>query len=113
MIIRDEQMQSMADAQRREFEEGIVAHLDRAYPEKVWNIPVEELRERVHESVGKALSYGIEIEKDVSSYVDITFELGENFDADPEHEWAGEILRDDPLSGAEKIAKIKRHLLLP
>jgi hypothetical protein len=113
MIIRDEQIEGLKVGKRQRFEEGVVAHLERAYPEEVWNISTDDLRERVHSSVEKALSYGIDIEKDVSSYVDLTFELGENFDEDPQQEWAGEILRDESLSGAEKIAKIKKILFLP
>jgi hypothetical protein len=106
-------MESLKADRRAQFEEGVAAHLERAYPEEVWDAAPEDLRARVHESVEKALSYGIDIEKDVSAYVDITFELGESFDTDPEQEWAGKILRDETLSGTEKIAKIKEKLFLP
>ena len=112
MEIRREQMQALADERRALFEERLIAHLENAYPEKLWTSTPEAVRERVRRAVDKALSYSVRTERDVTSFVDLTFELGEGFDIDPRFDWAGEILRDDSLDGRDKVARIKHALLL-
>lgn len=112
MKIRPEQMQALADERRARFEEEVLTHLESAYPEELWTRTKDEVRERVRRAVDKALAYSIRTERDVTSFVDITFELGEEFDADPRFEWATKILNDDALDGRGKVAKIKEALFM-
>jgi hypothetical protein len=103
-------MDTFATDLRARFENRLVAHVEEAYPEKVWDIALSDLGVRIHRAIDQAITYGIKIEEDVATFVDLTFELGQHFDTDPEHEWAQPILRDPNLEGHEKVNMIEEAL---
>lgn len=110
MKIRKEQMAAFAADRRRQFVDRVIAHLEQAYPEAVWDADPNDLRRRIDQTIDRAMSYGIAIEKDVGAFIDFTYDLGESFDTEPENEWARSILLRGDLDGSAKIAEL-RHLL--
>jgi hypothetical protein len=108
--MRQEQMNAFAAASRRRFEDRIVAYIDEAYPEETFDLTDTDLRNRTHKAVEKAISYGIETENDVVEFVELNFELGDDFDTNPAYAWVSDILRQPHQNGRRKIMEIQERL---
>ena len=111
MIIRSEQTQAFADDERRRFEVEIIEHLKQAYPHFVWRLRGDPLIRYVRDAVDRALAFGIDIKKDISEFVDFTFELGEHFESDPRYAAARQILTDSSMAGSAKVEAIRNRFL--
>ena len=99
-------MRAFSASMREGFEERLVEHVERAWPEEIWNVPEPVVRQRLHRTVDRALAYNVKRERDVVIFVDLTYEHGESFELVPGFAWARRILEDPGLAGAEKIARI-------
>lgn len=100
--LRKDQMDTMASRCQNDFEQRLLRHLRKAFASETRELSDPSLLERTRPSVQKAGEYGIEMEYDVVRFVDLTFLLGADFDSSPETPWAGEILQDKVLIGAQK-----------
>jgi hypothetical protein len=100
--LRKDQMDTMASRCQNDFEQRLLRHLRKTFPNETREMSDPSLLERTRSSVKKAGEYGIEMEYDVVRFVDLTFLLGADFDSSPETPWVGEILDDKALTGAQK-----------
>ena len=86
--------------------ERMAAHLRVRFPEGLAQTDEAQLRERVRQGIREAESHGVTEEYDVRRYLEYRVELGGAFGTDRGPGWANAILRDDTLSGTEKLDRI-------
>lgn len=101
------QKEVFSDAARRDFEDRMVAHLNKYFPVYCEPLGEERVRRLLAYGVERASSYGIVAERGVCVYVDAMFSFGRDFDADPRFPWAAAVLTDralrDPLVRADRL----------
>lgn len=107
LIIRDEQMQAFIADRRRNFEASLTAHLLDQFKEEVTamlgSCDEAAVRAFVIKATDSALSYGIDEEDDVRSFVEIQTEMGPGFETRPGFEWASGILESRQIPSKAKI----------
>ena len=103
--IRKEQNDELAKAAVKRFEEWMVVHLNKFFPDHCKALGPEGTRETIRHAIERAASYEIVSERDVCKYTDLMFAFGRDFDEDPNAGWANEILNDENFKGqpTEKI----------
>lgn len=90
LVIRAEQMAALARASTQQFEDQLVAHLLKWFPDECRVLGLEDVRRVIQEGTRKAARYGLELQRDLCRYIDLMFLLGMDFDtALP---WAHELL---------------------
>jgi hypothetical protein len=90
----------------RNLECRLVGHVKRVLPERCEQLGEAEVRRRVRRAIRQAGSHGIAAAYDICRYVDLTFFLGEEFDADGSCPWATGVLQDGSLTPAEKLDRL-------
>ena len=113
--IRAEQMAVFEKVMRRRFEDRMVAHIARTFPDryhemldaKGGNAPV---RQFVWDGVKRAGAYGITTEGNVQMFLDLLLGLGADFDARSDTAWTREALDPPDLTEDEKMGIIRREL---
>ena len=91
------------------FEDKMVLHLKRCFPEKFGSIGEPKARELIQLGVERSESYGIRAARDVSKFIDLMIVLGAGFDTDPKLDWASSILTDPDFSDAsQRIEELQR-----
>ncbi|MBM4330024.1 MAG: hypothetical protein FJ117_02170 [Deltaproteobacteria bacterium] len=110
LIIRREQWDVLSRYMVHQFEDDVVKHLQRKFPQKTEGMPDGELRLLIQAGTENAQRYGITIEADVVRYLECMMTYGVEFDTDPSASWAGEILNDPELLGREKTKLLIQHL---
>lgn len=110
-VIRNDQVAMFAEQRRLAFETSVVRQLQGVYSgDEPGLISDAALGSRVHLIVDRAMSHGIDEETDVTAFVEIAFEIGDDFDTDPENEWAAEILNAPMLNPHEKVVAMQNLL---
>lgn len=104
--IRPAQMEALAHAALRNFEDRMLAHLRRCGPGLFRILTEGEVREVVRYGRARARAHGLTSERSVRLYVEVMLTLGSNFDADPQFPWAAEILADG--AAPDEAARIDR-----
>ncbi|MGD0459833.1 MAG: hypothetical protein ABSC21_19055 [Terriglobia bacterium] len=100
-------MAAFSKAEVKKFEDRMIVHLNKFFPEQCKSAGEKELRETVHYGIKSAGNYGIIAESDVCKYIDVMLSLGSHFDRDPQLPWAHEILTDDSVEDpAARIARL-------
>jgi len=110
LVLRREQVAVLADYCRDAFKQRLLRHLREVFPDETEEMPDPLLWKQVQPAMEKAGKYDIQTEYDVVRFVDLTFLLGPDFDSSPEAPWAGEILRDQQLNGAQKTDALWRRV---
>jgi len=106
LSIRQEQIAIISEPFLREFEQRVVAHLHRVWPEKCRVFGAEGVAESAREGIQRARQHGFRTERDVTRFVDVMYACGQNFDTDPTLAWAGAILRDERLRPPARMDKL-------
>ncbi len=112
MQIRKEQMETLSDCMLRKFEDSMVAHVEKFFPEQYSALGEAGVREMVRYGIERAETYGIVSERDVCKYVDVMFMYGRDFDTDPKLSWAAGILNDKrPQEPSERVDRLCREVM--
>jgi hypothetical protein len=93
LTLRREQLLLLAAPQRERFIQYAVGYVAKHFPDQHAALGAESSRRAVADAIERAESYGFERDADVLAYVTLVFMFGRDFDRDPEHAWAGEVLR--------------------
>jgi hypothetical protein len=96
--IRREQFEALSRTLRKSFEDRMVVHLRKFFPELCTSLGEDATRARISEGIRRAKAYRIVAERDVCRYIDLTFALGPDFDRDEALPWARQILNDPGLT---------------
>ena len=93
LTMRPAQVQAFDAAALKDFEELMLPHLKKFFPEFCEAAGEPKLREFIRYGAKRSASYQITAKRDVSRYIDLMVSLGADFDKDKDLPWAGEILR--------------------
>lgn len=102
-VVRKEQLEAFSRASVKDFENRMVIHLRKFFPQQCDVLGEAKTREAVHFGIWKAKKYGIISEHDVCVYIDIMFTFGQDFDVDPALPWASKALKAKEMNPATKI----------
>lgn len=92
LAIRPEQMQVFTEAAVKRFEDLMVVHLNKFFPERSKAAGETNVREFIRYGVKRAAAHNITAKRDVSRYIDLMATFGSDFDTDEKLPWAREIL---------------------
>jgi len=107
LTIRKEQLAVFGPVGQKAFEDRMLAHLKRVFPEKVSALGEPKLRETIQYGTQRAASYRITSERDVCKYIDLLIFYGRDFDKDPNLPWAPSILQNKNIrTSAAKIERL-------
>ncbi len=93
LTLRPEQIRAFSEVGVKRFEETMVAHLKKFFPDRCEDAGELKVRKLIRYGIERAASYNIAAQRDVSRYIDLMMTLGPDFDKDKQLPWAGEILR--------------------
>jgi len=94
LTISPAQMEAFTRAERAVFADRLAAHVRAGFPDEADRLGPAGLRDLVDAGVVKAAAHGIEIEADVSMYVVLMAGFGPDFETDPAHPWARQVLQN-------------------
>jgi hypothetical protein len=109
LTIRKEQMAVFGPLGQKAFEDRMLVHLKKVFPEQSETLGEPKLRETIQYGTQRAAAYKIISERDVCKYIDLMIFYGRDFDKDPNLPWAQTILQNkairDPNSKIERLYK--------
>ena len=94
-VIRPETVKAFDAASGELYENRVLDHLKRFFPQETEALGEARTREEIRYGIARAKAYSIVSERDVCVYIDVMFTLGRDFDTDARYPWASEILNDD------------------
>ena len=109
--IRAEQMAVLEAYMTRQFENKMIVHLRKNFPNETQESSENELRSFTQVGIRQAKGYGVELEKDIQGYLEMMMIYGIDFDANPKTAWAGEILRTKDIDGTTKMNRLDDYEL--
>ncbi len=94
LVIRKEQIETLAQGQRKSFEDEMVAHLAEFSPPLFKVIKEAQMRKVVRQGLEMSDKYGFTLRGPIRLYLEMMLLFGSHFDTDPQYPWAAEILSD-------------------
>lgn len=104
-------MQVFSEASLERFEENMLAHLNRFFPQQCADLSPQQLKDTVQYGIKRASWYGITTERDIYKFIDVILLLGPDFDR--KVPWAVEILKSDKTPSTRMwllVRKTEEHL---
>ena len=105
--IRPEQLAPFREQAFRRFRNELATDIRVAHAEDVADMSAQELDDFIKYGIEVCDAYGITAEALVGAYIHLMFDLGMDFDEDPDYPWAAAILNNSSLSEEDVIS----HLL--
>lgn len=99
--IRQTQVDALAQAQMRNFEQWMLVHLMKFFPQPCQKMGEAKALETIRHGVKRARSYGIRTQRDVCKYIDLMIVFGRDFDLDTRYSWAAEVLGSSSAPSAK------------
>lgn len=106
LTLRKEQVAVFGPVGKKAFEDRMIAHLKRVFPEQVESLGEPKLRETIQYGTQRAAAYRITSERDACKYIDLMVFYGRDFDKEPKLPWAQSILQNQAIRNP--TAKIER-----
>ncbi len=101
--ISEAQMGQFTQLLRGRFERRLAGHLRERFPEKLATVADDRLLPAVHYFCDQASGHGIELENDVRRFAELMLSYGRGMASDAQYPWIGQTLRQEGLSGTEKV----------
>jgi hypothetical protein len=109
LTIRKEQLAVFGPIGKKAFDDRMVAHLKKVFPDKSEVLGESKLRETIQYGTQRAAAYRIISERDVCKYIDLMILYGRDFDKDSNLPWAQSALQNqalrNPTSKIERLYK--------
>lgn len=109
LTIRKEQLAVFGPLGKKAFEDRMLEHLNKCFPEQCKALGEPKLRETIQYGTQRAASYLITSERDVCKYIDLMIIYGRDFDKDTNLPWAQAVLQNknirDPSAKIERLYK--------
>lgn len=106
LTIRKEQLAVFGPLGKKAFEDRMLEHLDKCFPEQCKALDEPKLREIIQYGTQRAAAYRITSERDVCKYIDLMIFYGRDFDKDTNLPWAQSVLQNKNIRNPS--AKIER-----
>jgi hypothetical protein len=109
LTIRKEQLAVFGPLGKNAFEDRMIAHVKKVFPEQSETLGETKLRASIQYGTQRAAAYRITSERDVCKYIDLMILYGRDFDKDPNNPWAQSVLQNqairNPSSKIERLYK--------
>jgi len=109
LTLRKEQIAVFGPLGKKAFEDRMLAHLKKVFPEQSDALGEPKLREIIQYGTQRAAAYRITSERDVCKYIDLMILYGRDFDKDPNLPWSQSVLQNqairNPTSKIERLYK--------
>ncbi len=99
LIIKKEQVKMFEDAAKQAFEDRMVMHLNRYFPEQCAKIGEKGVRDSISEAVKRTQELGLYMEYDIERYLNHMYALG--FDFEKRYSYVQEIFSDPDIEKEE------------
>jgi len=106
LTIRKQQLQVFEQHALAHFEERALAHLRSAIPVDYARVGETAARHSIRSALRKSKLYGFTNEFEVLTFLNLMYLVGLDFDEDPAHPWARDILTDPRLGTRVKISRL-------
>ena len=106
LVISQKQMKIFQNTEIRKFEDRMLEHLRKVFPEETDAIKDNELLKLIQAGINNAQKYEMEMEWDIRRYIECSFLYGWDFDKNKKTEWAINILEDKSIGTREKMDKV-------
>ena len=107
LVIRNDQIAALERARLSAFEDKMIDHLKRVYPDWAPRLSAEDQRAFVRRGIERARAFGFETELDIARYLHVMHDLGRDFDQSLEHPWAAVLLQSTELTATEKMDRLR------
>jgi hypothetical protein len=94
LTIRKEQIKAFEEVAMRQFIDDMIIHVNKYFPEECGKLGEEQLRNHLVWIIPRAKKYGLEAERDLCRYLNLSIIYGKDFDSDPGLVWMVNILLD-------------------
>ena len=94
LTLRQEQVKAFGPLGMKSFEDKVLVHLRKVFPEKAEALGEPRLRDAIRYGTQRAKTYSIVSEHDVCKYIDLSILYGRDFDKDAALPWAAKILQN-------------------
>lgn len=113
LVIRQTQIEEFARIDRNVFEEWMLQHVEKFFPERFRERGANAIRQTIRLGISRAASYGIRSKRDVCRFIDVMVVLGPGFDTDERFSWAQNILtgRANPTARVSALIEATRSRL--
>lgn len=100
LSIRAAQMAAFSQMEVRKFEDWMCTHATKFFPQQCAALGEPQLRELIQYGIARAAAHKITSKRDVCKFIDLMIVFGRDFDTEPRHAWAAEILarNNEPAS---------------
>lgn len=96
--VRTEQFQALGEASRRDFEDRMVRHAARLFPEACRTLGEEGVRGLIRHGGARAAVYHLTREADLCKFIELMFAFGRDFDQIPKLPWVSATLLDESIA---------------
>jgi hypothetical protein len=111
LTIRKEQIKVFRDYVRRQFENRMKTHLKNNFSDMIANIPEQDLCDLIQVGIDRALGHGIVLVDDIQRFLECMFTYGHVFGENSDIPWAYDILREEGLTGTQKMDRIDAYTI--
>ncbi len=102
LTIRKEQNAAFQDISLRDFENRMIVHIRKFFPEHFAALQVEKTRQLIQFGTERAAAHGIVNECDVCKFTDLMIAFGPGFEQDSNCPWVTKILCDTTIETPTK-----------
>jgi hypothetical protein len=106
MVIKSAQIEAFSRSVLEEFENRMVRHLTKCFPEKFGRWGEAKVRQVIRLVVSRPSAHQITAQRDVCKFIDLMIVFGPRFDEDPALGWPQSVLSDRSLR--EPTVKMER-----
>ena len=111
LVIREEQIEILSQYMLKQFENRMVIHLNKNFPDETQKMSKKELCTLIQTGIKQAEQYEVTLENDVRRYLELMVMYGQHFETNPDMAWASEILNVKKLDGTAKMDLIDEREL--
>jgi hypothetical protein len=109
LTIRQEQLDALAASLSRRANVALAGYARRRFPVELGAAPEDELVALADRVRATAMSYGLELENDIATFLDLTVMYGDDFHRS---RWAAKVLADEAVHGPDKMESLRRKVRL-
>lgn len=87
LVIRREQLSALGNAPRRQFEDALIKHAQKYYPDECRAMEREDIRRFARQAIDASTAQGFPLEREIAYFFSLMFMLGIEFFRDPQLPW--------------------------
>lgn len=111
IVLRQQQLDRLADLALRDFQERMAAFILREFPDDFDRLGADGVRSLVVRARDRAAAYGMSSSVEVTGFVSLMLILGDDFDTRFRNEWIPPILASPSIVGGDKFRMILQQQL--